>query len=280
MGRRGIPTPKPPRDPERARGWTAATVGQLLRQPAIAGLRVHRRPGEPVAFFDAAWVGIITREQRDRMQVILSDPARVIHRGIEPTHLMSHLAVCGLCGVPVRHRVKSQKAISYPAYVCDHTGCRGVYVQAPPVDDLVTQAVLTVLGDPRSVAALRGDTTSSVAAREAARRRIAELEADVAELDAERATNGMRAVVYARALGPLEDQLAEARAATTIHAAGPIVLRLATSADHAAAWAGFTVADRRDVIRALFDVRLHPAAVKGTRRWDPRRVELIPHAPR
>jgi len=276
MNTRGIRTPKPPRDAARARGWTASTVGQILRGPAIAGVRAHRRPGQEPVFFEAAWEPLITADERARILTILSDPARVIHRGIEPTHLLSHLAVCGICGVPVRHRVKRQKGVVYPAYTCDQTKCRGVYVQAPPADDLVEQAVLAVVANPQSLLALRGDTARSVKARDEAKAKVAELEAEVAELTEAYRAKRISAMAFALALDPLEAELTTARAGTTTRAAGPAVLRLATADDHAAAWRAFTIPERRDVVRALFEVRLHRAAVKGTRTWDPRRVELLP----
>jgi DNA invertase Pin-like site-specific DNA recombinase len=277
MARRGIPTPKPPRRPESARGWTAATVGQILRSPSIAGLRQHTRDGQRV-YYDAAWDGIITRAERDQILAILSDPRRVVHRGITPTHLLSHVAVCGLCGTPVRHRVKRQEGVSYPAYTCDKTGCCGVYIQAPPADDLVAQAVIAVLGDPASLPLLAGDDARSAAHRAEAALRVAELEAEIAALESAWRAREFSAVAYARALSPLEDELAGARAATTRVTAGPAVLQLASAADVARAWAELPVTNRRQIIRALWEIRLHPAAVKGTRRWDPRRVELLPLA--
>lgn len=276
MSRRGVATPKPPRDPERARGWTAATVGQLLRQPSIAGLRKHSRPGEDVVLYEAAWDRIITVEQRQQVLAVLSDPTRVVHRGIEPTHLLSHLAVCSECGVPVRHKVKRQKAIAYAAYTCDNATCRKVYCQAPPADDLVTRAILAVMANPNSVTELTGRAADSVASRETARALLAELDAELVDLTARWKAGRVKAGFYAEAASDLEDRIAQVRGDLAPRTAGPTVVRLATADDQSATWEEFTVAQRREVVRETFEVRLHPAAAKGTRRWDPSRVELRP----
>ncbi len=278
MNRRGVPTPKPPRDPSRTRGWTAATVSQVLRQPSIAGIRKHSRPGQATEFFTASWPGIITVEQREQILAVLSDPTRVIHRGTEPRHLLSHLAVCALCSVPVRHTVKRQKGVTYEAYTCAKSECFGVYCQAPAADDVVTQAVLALMADPRSVAALTGTRALASASTLDARRRLAELDAELADLAARWKAGRVKAGFYAEAASDLEDRIAAVRAELAPRTTGPTVLRLATADDQAATWDALTIVERREVVRALFEVRLHPAAVKGARRWDPTRVELLPRA--
>lgn len=277
MQSRGIPTPKPPRKPELARGWTASTVGQVLRSPSIAGLRQHTRAGERV-FYEADWEPIITRDERAQILAILNDPKRVVHRGIEPTHLLSHLAVCAACGVPMRHRYKVQGGRRYAAYTCDRSGCRAVYIQAAPADDVVARAVIAVLSDRESLQALRGMTAADAAERRRAEAQVADLEAELADLEAAWKARDIKATVYARTVSGVEEQLAEARGALAPRVTAPILSRLATARDVAAAWAALPVADQRAAVRALFEVRLHRAAARGTRTWDPRRVEVLPLA--
>ncbi|MBT0995494.1 recombinase family protein [Cellulomonas sp. DKR-3] len=281
MHRRGIAMPKPPRDPSRSRGWTAATVGQVLRSPSIAGLRQHTRDGVR-QFYDASWDGIISLDERRRILDILADPSRVLHRGVQPVHLLSHIAVCARCGSPVRfanQRPRNGSAIRYPAYQCDAAGCRGVYIQAPPVDDLVTQAVIGTLTNPASIVALRGSTRSSELDRAAARVRVTELEARLESLAEAFADGTTDAAAYKLAAGKVRDRLAEARAQVPVRrASGSPALRLADADDVAAAWSTLPLEDQRAVVKGLFVVRLHPARVKGQRRWDPSRVELVPVA--
>ncbi|MFC8190841.1 recombinase family protein [Cellulomonas sp. NPDC057328] len=275
MERRGVPTPKPPRDAARTRGWTASTVSQVLRSPSIAGLRKHARGGT-VTLHAAQWEGLITADARAQILAVLADPARVVHRGTEPRHLLSHLAVCGLCGTPVRHRAQHHGAVTYPAYTCDRTGCRGVYVTAPAADDLVAQAVIARLTHPESVRALLGADAPSADARTAARARVVALRSDLAELVELLRARTLTPAAYAAAARSLEADLAEAEAAAETKPVGPLVRQLASAADVRAAWDGLPVDGRRDVVRALFEVRLHPADRRGQRRWDPRRVELVP----
>lgn len=276
MQRRGLPTPKPPRATTGSpRGWTAATVGQLLRQPAIAGLRKHTRNAE-TTYYRAQWEAIITADERERILAILRDPNRVYHRGVEPVHLLSHLAVCAYCGVPVAWKIKRQKGVQYTAYACMKSGCGGVYVQSRPADDVVTQAVLARLSHPDAIAQMTDSDRATATSRMDARARVVELERQMAELLAEFRAQRLSAAAYAAAATPLERDIEAARSATQTRVIGRVVVRLATSEDVAETWVALPVPEKREVIRSLFEVRLHRAEVKGARRWDPRRVELIP----
>lgn len=277
MTRRGIATPKPPRNPDRTRGWTAATVSQVLQSPSIAGIRQHTRDGVRT-FYPAAWDGIITADERDRILSILADPTRRLHTGVDPVHLLSHVAVCARCGTPVRHayqRPRNGAAKRYPAYSCSKAGCGGVYIQAPPVDNLVTQVVLATLTDAASVAGLQGGHGLADVDRAAGAARIATLEGRLDDLVTVWRSGALSATAYAAAVKPLEDDLATARASRAPRRmGGSPALRLADEEDVHGAWTALSVAERRAVVRSLFEVRLHPATVRGQRRWDPNRVEL------
>ena len=252
------------RDEAKTRGWTANTVRQVLLGPAIAGLRRHHRPGQRKELYPAQWPGIVTREEWDQLGAILRDPARLIHRGTEPRHLLSHLALCGECGVPVRHRSQGTGA-----YACE--ACRRVYVSAPPADAVVVQTVLVWLAG--QLAELRG-AVGPTSATVAAQTRIEELEqrlGDAIQLY-------RRGEISASTLAVLESDLGgdldAARSAARVPVPNPLLARLDGADDLATAWGALDLGDQRQLLRGLVEVRLHRAQHRGGRRFDPERVQV------
>ena len=160
--------------------WQGVTLKQMLRRPSLAGLRTHR--GNVVGEFDAAaHPAILDRDTHDRLVALFDDPTRASSSrvGHPPKHLLSGIAVCGLCGDTLGGRMKrlpgwnpkpGQKSKPVkPAYACGT--CHKVRRLQKPVDELVTEVLLRRLeredaadlftpGDPESVADLR----SSIAA--------------------------------------------------------------------------------------------------------------------
>jgi site-specific DNA recombinase len=76
---------------------------QYLRHWAIreayAGRRVHRpNSGAPATVTEATWPALVDPVLFDRVQQILSDPARKTRRPGRANHLLSLIAVCDVCG--------------------------------------------------------------------------------------------------------------------------------------------------------------------------------------
>ncbi len=165
--------------PAIATSWQTTAVRQILGSGRIAGLREHH--GQVIG--EAVWPAIITPAQRDR--VLARMAARTIAKTRAPrTYLLSGMLRCGRCG----NRLYSQARYVNPTnrvrrYVClkgpDHGGCGRLTVVAQPVEDLLTDAVLTRLDSPQLADALAG--RSSVDADVAAL--AARLDADTARLD-------------------------------------------------------------------------------------------------
>ncbi|OOK67297.1 recombinase zinc beta ribbon domain protein [Mycobacterium kansasii] len=131
----------------------------------------------------AAWPAIITPAERDRILARMT--ARSVTKTRAPrTYLLSGMLRCGRCG----NRLFSQARHNNPTnrvrrYVClkgpDHGGCGRLTVVAQPVEELLTDAVLTRLDSPQLADALNGKARvdADVAAL------AAQLEADQARLD-------------------------------------------------------------------------------------------------
>ena len=93
----------PPRRPKRKEkhkhdGWTAVAVKQMLTVPAYAGKRVHN--GEIVS--DAIWPALIDYEKWQTLQSVISPAHRKRNNEWGYKHLLSGIAVCGICGAAVR----------------------------------------------------------------------------------------------------------------------------------------------------------------------------------
>ena len=122
LNSRGIPT---------ATGsqWQVTTLRTMLTGPHTAGLRVHH--GEIVG--EANWEPILDRATFERLRLILGDPRRR-QGGRPPTHLLTGILKCGLCGKNLRHAKRG----SGGRYVCDPApkGCGRL-----AISDIIEEAV-------------------------------------------------------------------------------------------------------------------------------------------
>ena len=72
--------------------WTSQKLRQALLKPAVAGLT--GRNGELKV---APWPHILERDTWEKLRAKLEDPARRNTTGNEPKHLLSLIALCGIC---------------------------------------------------------------------------------------------------------------------------------------------------------------------------------------
>ena len=80
------------------RPWTSRAVAWLLRRPRNAGLSQHQ--GEPIG--PAKWPAILDSDTWRGVVAVLGDPARNTTTSRARRWLLSGLALCGVCGKPVR----------------------------------------------------------------------------------------------------------------------------------------------------------------------------------
>lgn len=137
FGARGIRT-------RSGRPWTPQHLRSVLRTAAYAGWRVHR--GER---HDADWPALVDRRRWLAVQRMLND--RRGDRADKPKpgtakHLLSMIAVCAVCGGPLRVEVRTAQ------YTCRDHG--HVLVDKTELDALVWDAVVAYLSDETHYAAL------------------------------------------------------------------------------------------------------------------------------
>ncbi|MFB7797242.1 recombinase family protein [Isoptericola sp. NPDC056134] len=259
-------------------GWTSKTVQQIVRGPAIAGLRQHRPvDGEPEALYQAAWPAIITAEEREAILAATYRHDRRTHNGNTPRHLLTWLARCGECGGPMRHASKAHGSIRYHAYSCGDRRCGRVYISQPPVDEYVARVAIEYLSAPANRAMIAGRQMPSRLRQDLAlaARREADLREKKAELRRSFVTGALSAETLGEVSRHIDQELAEiSMSRQPLPATDTATLVLANADDVEAAWDDLLIPDRRAVMRELFEILLHKKSTRGGHRFDSARVQV------
>lgn len=244
--------------PGRSGKWVPRVLASMLKNPSYAGLRVHK--GQIVG--PGQWEPLLSEEDSRTLKAILTDPSRLAHRGVDPTHLLTGIATCGVegCG----RKLERRKNGGYPAYVCPPHLSRNM----ERVDTYVEAAIIARLEDPTLVGKI-GSANSETA------RLYAEAQAIQARLD-EWISDGIAGKVSPSAVGQAERQLlpqiAELEQRARQSVLSPLVGEMA-GPQAAERWGSATITRRRDLVRALVEIRILPTG-KGRRAFDPDCVQL------
>lgn len=277
---RGIPTPRQlaaaetgtPLGPDRwdSLRWSAKHLKYMLTNPAYVGRRVFR--GEDIG--PADWEPLVAEDVFNTVTDLLLDATRqTFAKGRDPRHLLSALGVgsCGKCGATL-HAAPANTQYRTRTYKCrSRSACAAVNADA--ADQLVTMHVLTYLTEPGRIDAildyLAASNTAALEARQRAkdlRRELETLRAEVAKMVAKPGA-AQRAVTAMLTETALLEQIDKAEAEAVGGVAANAALSKFAGADLAeavAVWKGLPLADRQELIRAVFDVRIVPAG-KGRR---------------
>jgi len=252
--RRGIPTPR------KGMRWDLTQVKRLCINPGYAGKRVHR--GQVIG--DAAWPPILDEATHLALVAKLGDPRRRTMRDSAIKHLLSGVAVCGVCN----GRIRVQKNRGFLAYLC----VDGFHVSRneDDVDEFVTEVVLARLERPDLADVLaesRDDDGTAVALAEAREKR-ARLEGFYDAAAAGELTPAALSRIEARLLPEIDAADRRARAAVT----SPLVGDTA-GPDARKRWAKLTLPQRREIISTLMTVRIMPT-VRGSRVFRPESIAI------
>lgn len=123
--------------------WRSQTVRQLLTNPRMWGMRVHR--GQVIG--EAVWEAIISAEDGERLRRLLLDPARRTNRTAR-RYLLSGMLRCGVCGATLNSTPKGGRR----RYGCTMQpgvkGCGRVFIYADILEEFIVAAVLHRLDSP------------------------------------------------------------------------------------------------------------------------------------
>jgi hypothetical protein len=247
--------------------WTQQSLRRMLASGRIAGLREHH--GQVVA--TAEWPAIITPEQSETIRAVLADPARRTSRSAR-RYLLHGLVRCGLCGSRMVARPRAGGQRRY-ACVTDNGGCGRITVNADPLEQLVTEAILYRLDTPELAAALNNQASQ---APDAARFRseVEEAQAQLAELGEAYANKqiGMPELIAARKV--IEARLDTARKQLAkLTRPGALTEHVGQGDTLRECWETLDLSRQHAIVAAILDrLTIAPAARPGSNRFDENRV--------
>jgi len=248
--------------------WNGGTVKQVLTRARNAGIQVY--DGDTLDGVETAWPAIISRDTWESVRAYLSNPDRHTGKKRARAHLLSGLAVCGLChrkmGTTARKTKKGAKRV---VYQCKNTGCMKVVRDLNNTDAVVIDAVTTLLARPDAAAVFARptiDTKALSTKAEEYRTLIAAAERDYDEgvIDGKR-LNGRLAALQPK-LDAIESKLLGANTSRKLDG-------LIGQPDAEDRFKALDLDRQRAVINAVAVVTIKPAAKAGGR-FDPTEIDV------
>lgn len=253
FNRRGVPTPT-----GGGRGWDLTQIKRLCVNPGYAGKRVHQ--GKVVG--DAVWPPLLDSATHHGLVARLGDPKRRTQRDSAIRHLLSGIAVCGVC----EGRIRVQKNRGFLAYLCVdgfHVSRREDYTNA-----VVEAVTVARLQQPDILQLMTADDDEAVViALTEAREKRARLEGFYDAAAAGELSPAALMRIESRLLPEIAS--AEERAQ---RASLPPVVADAAGPDAAERWAQLSMPQKREIIGALMTVTILPAG-RG-QRFSPEQVRI------
>jgi len=193
--------------------------------------------------------------------VALFAASKIGPRGPEAQHLLSGIAICGVCENYLwRGKGGRQKDGSfYTVYLCRN----GAHTarNKDVLDGVITSVVEGLLTSPESLAAMaekpEGPDPAAVAELAALQKRLAAVEEQLID-------GTMPAATGARVATRLAERIAALEQATAPVFTEPIVQKLATAPDPVKLWRSLPLAQKREFIRAVMTIRIERV---GRGRW-------------
>lgn len=248
--------------------WRTTTVRQLLTNPRMWGMRVHR--GQVVG--PAVWEPIITADEGDRLRRLVLNPARRTNRSAR-RYLLTGMLTCGKCG----NRLHSTPKNGVRRYGCvmgpDFHGCGGIYFYAEMLERFITDAVLYRLDSPevhRALSEAPHDDEEGRALAQAIEQDESRLN-DLAEMFADGDISRGEWKAARAKIEPRQTQ--NRRALTRLSGRDALADYVGRGEELRAAWDGLNLSRQVAVVKAvLTGATILPAKVPGRRGLDIERV--------
>lgn len=260
---RGIPTVT-------GAAWSTMLLGQILRSPRIAGFRQHRGKLHP-----AAWQPILEPDVWGTVQIALKTTRTPPGRPVE--HLLSGIAVCGLCRTGM---TGNRTAAGVPGYRCPPIqshghGCGKVARNGPALDSFIAEAIFEALAGPGLHEALAARQAGDDTATEAMGV-LTDLENRLKRLKAEYATEGIWSKSdFLEQKAELESRIRKVSDDLGNRTPRRGLEDLPTGVEGLRAWwAAAPVVRRRQLVELVLDkIIVHPTGRRG-RTFDPTAIEV------
>lgn len=246
--------------------WKSQTIRVILTRPSIAGMRKHR--GTIVG--ETNGEAVLDRDTFDRLTAFFNSPSRKIEGTGRPAcHLLTGIAVCGICGGKMRvipARVTTKGYQNKAAYNC--RDCFKTYRDQASVDALVSDLITARLSAPEFIA---GFSSGDGAAETDARNALAAIDAKLDNASDAYADGTIELAQLARITERLRTE--RERFAAALADAMPRTLPAILSGDNPAdRWATAPLEVRRTAVDALMTVTILPAG--GARFFKPESVGI------
>jgi hypothetical protein len=252
------------------RPWSPTTLRRRLRNPAIAGLRENadgelvKGPAEP----------LIDRETFDALQELFTRNER--GQGGKPTHvhlLSGGTAVCDLCDAPL---VSRSTANGGRGYVCETAGCGKVRIAAEPLDKYVAERAIARLERAGMIKRLADLRDRFVAEAAEAATSLEKLREHKDELARAYGARDLSLGEFKKAKAALDERRSQAMAAMR---RGKYLDELPElTVESLVEWWNKTASQeqRRALLQLIVaEVRVGPATVRGSRRFDEARFDIL-----
>ena len=253
LNKRGIAAP-------RSGQWQPTQVRRLCINPGYIGKRVHQ--GRIVG--EAVWPALISEETFYLCVSRLTDPSRRTNAGRGAKHLLTGIAVCGVCNLSVGVQMNR----SCLAYICKESFC--VSRREDRVDALVTGVVVARLSQPDLLSILAADPSDGVvaAARGEAEEKRARLQTFFDSAAAGDLSPQGLAQIENRLVPEIEAAEKRAQRSAKSGLIGTVAGPLAD--EH---WKSLSLEQRRELIDLLVNIKILPVG-RGKRIFDPRSIAI------
>lgn len=124
--------------------WSGHTIAQCLRNPRIAGYRVHKGTAYKSDIIQA----VVSEDEFVHLAAVLGDAKRRAPRKTVARHLLSSLLICQQCGAPMKIRGEDWSTNKL-RYACvkreDATNCGSVTILAAKTEAQVLEDVVAMI---------------------------------------------------------------------------------------------------------------------------------------
>jgi len=242
--------------------WDGDALLKVFRSQTNIGKRIHQ--GKVIR--NADWPELIDPATFWAVQAMLSTPGRNDGAGRPLSHLLSGIAVCGVCGRADLYILKNRGRSTYVCRPRAH-----VAILETRLDAYVESALVSWLSSPAAVEAFKpADPGSSVSAILA---EVDELNAELQEARLLAASRKLSAVSLAAVESGILPQIERLQDRVQRAMVPPVLRGLLGAPDADARWNALVLERRRMVLRACVAVTVSPGR-RGVRRIEPGRVDL------
>lgn len=236
--------------------WTTRTLLRVLQKPNPA---IDENVGEAV-------------------RLLLADPARRSTPGPARRWLLSGIARCGVCKLPLRGSASSMGPGrgTYPAYRCLNPG-KHIVISAVTLDEYISALAVSALSGPDAEPLFTPAAVDTTELRREAKALRARLDGLADDLALDERTLSRRSRALQERIDAIQAELAAAATTTELAAFEGVD-------DAVDVWLGLDLERRRAVVRVLMDITIDRGArgvVPRVHRWrddlpafDPRRVRI------